>query len=63
MSEKRIVRAAAVQISPNIERSDGTLNKVCEAIDQAAREGVQLMVFPETFVPYYPYFSFVRPPV
>ena len=21
------------------------------------------MVFPETFVPYYPYFSFVRPPV
>jgi putative nitrilase len=63
MSEKRIVRAAAVQISPDFERSDGTLNKVCEAIDQAAREGVQLIVFPETFVPYYPYFSFVRPPV
>jgi hypothetical protein len=37
MSEKRIVRAAAVQISPDFERSDGTLNKVCEAIDQAAR--------------------------
>ncbi|WOD14529.1 Nit6803 family nitrilase [Paraburkholderia kirstenboschensis] len=63
MSEKRIVRAAAVQLSPDFERSDGTLNKVCEAIDQAAREGVQLIVFPETFVPYYPYFSFVRPPV
>src|SRR3984885_2126915 len=63
MSEKRIVRAAAVQISPDFERSDGTLDKVCEAIDQAAREGVQLIVFPETFVPYYPYFSFVRPPV
>ena len=63
MSEKRIVRAAAVQISPDFERSDGTLNKVCEAIDQAGREGVQLIVFPETFVPYYPYFSFVRPPV
>src|ERR1700744_623948 len=63
MSEKRIVRAAAVQISPDFERSDGTLNKACEAIDQAAREGVQLIVFPETSVPYYPYFSFVRPPV
>jgi nitrilase len=63
MSEPRIVRAAAVQISPDFERSDGTLNKVCEAIDQAARDGVQLIVFPETFVPYYPYFSFVRPPV
>src|ERR1700744_1629560 len=63
MSEKRIVRVAAAQISPDFERSDGTLNKVCEAVDQAAREGLQLIVFPETFVPYYPYFSFVRPPV
>jgi predicted amidohydrolase len=24
---------------------------------------VELIVFPETFVPYYPYFSFVQPPV
>ncbi|PLZ03813.1 Nit6803 family nitriliase [Burkholderia sp. WAC0059] len=63
MSDKRIVRAAAVQIAPDLERADGTLEKVCEAIDGAAREGVQLIVFPETFVPYYPYFSFVRPPV
>lgn len=63
MSQKRIVRAAAVQISPDLESGEGTLAKVCEAIDSAAREGVQLIVFPETFVPYYPYFSFVRPPV
>ena len=63
MSDKRIVRAAAVQIAPDFERSGGTLEKVCEAIEKAAREGVQLIVFPETFVPYYPYFSFVRPPV
>jgi aliphatic nitrilase len=63
MSDKRIVRAAAVQIAPDFERSGGTLEKVCEAIGKAAREGVQLIVFPETFVPYYPYFSFVRPPV
>ncbi len=63
MSQKRIVRAAAVQISPDLEQGEGTLGKVCEAIDRAAREGVQLIVFPETFLPYYPYFSFVRPPV
>lgn len=63
MSQKRIVRAAAVQISPDLEHGEGTLGKVCEAIDKAAREGVQLIVFPETFLPYYPYFSFVRPPV
>jgi len=63
MSQKRSVRAAAVQISPDLEHGEGTLGKVCEAIDKAAREGVQLIVFPETFLPYYPYFSFVRPPV
>ncbi|MBN3726567.1 Nit6803 family nitrilase [Burkholderia sp. Ac-20379] len=63
MSHKRIVRAAAAQISPDLERAAGTLEKVCSTIDDAAREGVQLIVFPETFVPYYPYFSFVRPPV
>lgn len=63
MPAPRIVRAAAVQISPDFEGIDGTLNKVCEAIDQAADKGVQLIVFPETFVPYYPYFSFVKAPV
>ncbi|MGH8779706.1 Nit6803 family nitrilase [Paraburkholderia sp.] len=63
MSDPRIVRAAAVQIAPDLERAAGTLDKVCIAIDEAAARGVQLIVFPETFVPYYPYFSFVRPPV
>jgi aliphatic nitrilase len=63
MSDKRIVRAAAVQIAPDLEKPDGTLRKVCDAIDEAAGKGAQLIVFPETLVPYYPYFSFVRPPV
>ena len=59
----RIVRAAAVQIAPDFESENGTLAKVCDAIDAAADNGVQIVVFPETFVPYYPYFSFVQPPV
>src|SRR5882757_4437259 len=63
MPDKRIVRAAAVQIAPDLERPGGTLEKVLETIDDAARQGVQLIVFPETFLPYYPYFSFVRAPV
>ncbi|MCG7403290.1 MULTISPECIES: Nit6803 family nitrilase [Caballeronia] len=63
LSKKRIVRAAAVQITPDFERPNGTLDRVCTAIDEAAAQGVQLIVFPETFVPYYPYFSFVRAPV
>jgi nitrilase len=63
MPDTRTVRAAAVQIAPDFESHDGTLRKVCDAIDEAAGKGAQLVVFPETFVPYYPYFSFVKAPV
>lgn len=57
------VRAAAVQIAPDLERPQGTLERVCTAIEDAARQGVEILVFPETFLPYYPYFSFIQPPV
>ncbi|MGG6293952.1 Nit6803 family nitrilase [Leptolyngbya sp. AN02str] len=63
MEFSRIVRAAAVQISPVLFSREGTTEKVLSAIAQAAQAGAQLVVFPETFVPYYPYFSFVQPPV
>lgn len=63
VSEIHTVRAAAVQISPVLFSCQGTTEKVLEAIAAAAKQGVELIVFPETFVPYYPYFSFVYPPV
>lgn len=63
MSDPRTVRAAAVQISPVLFSRDGTTEKVLQAIARAASDGAQLVVFPETFIPYYPYFSFVQPPV
>lgn len=63
MDDSRKVRAAAVQIAPVLESCDGTMEKVLQSISDAAAEGVELLVFPETFVPYYPYFSFVLPPV
>ena len=62
MSTTKNIRAAAVQLSPDLDSADGTVAKICEAIANAAKQGVQLVVFPETCVPYYPYFSFVRPP-
>lgn len=58
-----MVRVAAAQIAPDLESADGTLHLVLETMRTAARRGVELIVFPETFVPYYPYFSFVLPPV
>ena len=57
-----IVRAAAVQLVPVLEDGTGTQEKVLAAIAEAACTGVRIAVFPETFVPYYPYFSFVHPP-
>jgi len=57
------IKAAAVQIAPDLTSGQGTVDRMCDAIDRAAAQGVELAVFPETFVPYYPYFSFVKPPV
>src|ERR1700746_3487560 len=57
------IKAAAVQIAPDLSGSAGTIERVCDAIGRAAGLGVELAVFPETFIPYYPYFSFVAPPV
>ena len=59
---RKTVRAAAVQIAPDLTSAGGTLARVLEAIADAAAQGAEMVVFPETFVPYYPYFSFVRPP-
>jgi nitrilase len=60
---QRKVRAAAVQISPVLFSREGTTEKVLQAIAKAAMEGAELVVFPETLIPYYPYFSFIQPPV
>lgn len=57
------IRAAAIQIAPDLTSCEGTVDRVCRALAQAAAQGVELAVFPETFIPYYPYFSFVEPPV
>jgi len=63
MAGSNQVRVAAVQIAPDLDRPSGTLERVLNAIAEAAGKGARLVVFPETFVPWYPYFSFVYPPV
>ncbi|WP_153132996.1 Nit6803 family nitrilase [Dechloromonas hortensis] len=63
MTTNRVIRVAAVQIAPDRESAMGTVDKVCRTILEAGEKGAKMVVFPETFVPYYPYFSFVEPPV
>lgn len=60
--DNRVIRAGAAQIAPVLDRPGGTLERVLNAISEAADKGVQFLVFPETFLPYYPYWSFIDPP-
>ncbi|MFP5265051.1 MAG: nitrilase-related carbon-nitrogen hydrolase [Blastocatellia bacterium] len=58
----RVVKAAGVQLSPVLYSREGTVDKVVRKIHELGRQGVQFATFPETVVPYYPYFSYVQPP-
>jgi nitrilase len=57
-----IVKAAAVQISPVLYSREETASKVIRKILELGKLGVQFATFPETVIPYYPYFSFVQTP-
>ncbi|MEM6366379.1 MAG: Nit6803 family nitrilase [Planctomycetota bacterium] len=66
--DRRVIRVAAAQLSPVLDEPPdqartGTLEKVLEAIGKAASDGAELICFPETFIPFYPYFSFIESPV
>ena len=58
----RVVKAAAVQLSPVLYSREGTVEKVVRKIHELGQQGVQFATFPETVVPYYPYFSFIQSP-
>jgi len=57
-----IVKVAAVQISPVLYSRKGTVDKVVNKIKELGKKGVQFATFPETIIPYYPYFSFIQAP-
>ncbi|MFM0687536.1 carbon-nitrogen hydrolase family protein [Paraburkholderia strydomiana] len=56
----KVVKAAAVQIGPVLYSREGTVAKVVQKIHELGEKGVQFATFPETVVPYYPYFSAVQ---
>ncbi|HEY8897035.1 MAG TPA: nitrilase-related carbon-nitrogen hydrolase [Niastella sp.] len=59
---RHTIKAAAVQISPVLYSREGTTQKVVNMIRELGKQGVQFATFPETVIPYYPYFSFVQTP-
>lgn len=57
------ILAAAVQCSPVLYSCADTVDKVCQWVEELGQKGVEFVVFGETLIPYYPYFSFIQPPV
>jgi nitrilase len=54
------IRVAAIQATPVILDAEATVEKACALLTEAADQGVELAVFPETFVPLYPSNSWGR---
>jgi len=58
--QMKIVKASAVQLSPVLYSRAGTVEKAVRKIHALGQRGVQFATFPQTVVPYYPYFSIVQ---
>lgn len=54
--------AAAIQATPVYLDLEGTVDKTVSLIAEAAGDGAKLVVFPETWIPGYPYWAWLGPP-
>jgi len=55
------VKVAAAQVSPVFMDKEATIDKACRTIAEAGKAGAKLVVFPETFIPGYPYWRGLQP--
>ncbi len=58
---KESVKVAVAQMAPVFLDKKATVEKACEIISEASKNGANLVVFPETFVPAYPDWVWVVP--
>lgn len=59
---KNEVRIAAAQLSPVFLNLERTVDKACNAIAEAGKNGANLIVFPEAFISGYPDWVWLIPP-
>ncbi|WP_052668844.1 carbon-nitrogen hydrolase family protein [Nitriliruptor alkaliphilus] len=58
----RVVRAAAIQAEPVWFDADATVEKAVTLIAEAAGQGADVVAFPETFIPGYPWWIWLDSP-
>ena len=56
-------KVAAAHVAPVFLDRDATLAKACALIGEAARNGAQLIVFPETYIPAFPLWCALQAPI
>ncbi|WP_202319651.1 carbon-nitrogen hydrolase family protein [Archaeoglobus neptunius] len=49
------MKVAIAQIEPEFMDKEGCVNRAARAVEKAGKNGAKLIVFPETFIPGYPY--------
>jgi nitrilase len=54
MNTNRLINAAVVQAASVLFDRDATIDKAVRLIQEAGRQGAQLILFPEAFIPAYP---------
>lgn len=57
------IKVAAAHVSPVYLNAAATTEKACEIIRQAGRDGIQFIVFPESYIPGFPLWPPVSAPV
>lgn len=60
MNNEEVTKVAVVQLAPDYMNLEGTLDIVCGAVERAGKKA-DVIVFPETFVPGYPYWRNATP--
>lgn len=56
-------KAALAHVSPVFLEKDATVDKACSLIREAAKNGAELIVFPETYIPAFPVWCALQAPI
>lgn len=58
-----VYKIAAAHVAPIFLKKDPTIDKACTVIREAASHGARLCVFPEAYVPAFPIWNALQPPI